>query len=239
MNFARVLALGVALTILISCSSPQAKWNQKVTITLSSPEQELVLAKVRGIRFEYSDPEAATSKLGLGSNSFITGEAVFADLPDGRLFLALLRGVGKRGDEGYNALFTAPKTIRGAAYTERVAWWKTVKAGTAFDLQPEGWPYMITAQIVDGKLADVVQVDPDDPILFGTSLSVTSVVLEKTRERPGEFELPDRLSCLKVLGSCSDFDMWPDQVGSSLMKTFIANGFPGKPKGKGLFEDIL
>ncbi|MBD3665562.1 hypothetical protein [Sulfitobacter aestuariivivens] len=197
-----------------------------MTIRLVSDTRTLVISETRHIRLEYTDPDSATAALGHGSKAHIRGEAIHTWLPDGRVFIALLQGVSRKGDEGYNALFVSGAKVKGAAYDKRVDHWRKVPVGSRFDLPVRNWPFMITARISKGRtLTDVVQIDPNDPKLPGTDLRVGDVVLEKTKGPVSEFTLPAQLSCLRTGQACSDFRMGPDLTDPSIFNPFIAKGF--------------
>ncbi|MBM1311561.1 hypothetical protein JQT66_15075 [Sulfitobacter mediterraneus] len=203
-----------------------------MVIVLSSPQSQITLSKVRKIRLEYTSADSIFASQGRAAKAHVTGEAAFAVLPDGRLFLALLKGLTRKGDEGFNALVAGSANFRPWQYEGMVEDWKGVPASKVFDLESEVWPAMVTGEIIDGNLENVSRVDPENPIVPGTSFRVTSVELQKTDDSIAAFELARLLPCLSEGRGCSTFILNPNYVGTGLLNSHIVDGFPRSESDK-------
>ena len=159
-------------------------WNQKLSLTINTPNGQIVGSTVQSIKWSGASPLArqALSSLSGRTGSFgLNGEAAVIELAPGRYLFALLRGTGGFvGNPGENLAYALLEQRGQGGYVgtpETIALVRNLAPGQPLPLPPEASPMLVTfADITDP--ASVQRVDPRDlDAAFGCAREPAGLVL--------------------------------------------------------------
>jgi hypothetical protein len=143
-------------------------WHQELRLSIASPHGDVEASTEQAVEAQYW-PEWLQIN-GFAVDRTLTGEAVVADLGDGRYLFALLAGPGLA--EGvYRDLGVWPEVF-GEIEDQLGA--------PPRDVPRDRWPTLVTFADIDDP-ASVMRVDPDDlAAVFGEGYALRAVTLEIT-----------------------------------------------------------
>ncbi len=173
-----LIPLLLALFALTGCE--RYAWNQKLTITVETPEGEVSASSVSAVSWRKQWIQTD----GMGWSYDLTGEAVVVEVTPGRYLFALLKGAGTTEYMGSVAAASIAgregRVIDGALFAE-VQGRRDRAAGVI--TVPEGqYPMLVTFGDISDP-ASVTLVDPADlAASFGPGVRLKSVTLEVTDE---------------------------------------------------------
>ena len=202
-----LISLLMAFSLLASACVPSKEtWHQKLSLHIETPNGEIIASSVMGIRVD--DASGTPFDLsGIGPLSFTEqGEAVVADLEQGRYLFALLTGSpdGLQGQtrEAYRDVYDA-HTKKGKAWYAK--WIRAVKAEKEPRvLPPHAYPMLVSfADINDPKT--VFEVDPSDlAASFGEGFALKLMILQVTDEAVTKGSVEPYLPWLR--------NIWPNRL---------------------------
>jgi hypothetical protein len=173
---------------------PTYTWNQKLTLTVETPDGEVSGSGV--VRVAWSD---SPDLFGDAPHwhSEVHGEATVVDLGDGKYLFALIGGAERLALRVFHE-GRFPQDTDGLAPIIRTV--AAQKRGTARRVSPEAMPLLVTfADIADPRT--VARVDPDDlAATFGPGYVLKSVTLKITGEPVTEGEVERVLPWLETVG---------------------------------------
>lgn len=179
-----VLALGSCLMVLWT-GTVNRHWNQKMTVTIETPQGEVSGAAVQRIDWQGTSGlyKNIVSNVDTGGSSWeVTGEAVAVEVSPGRWLFALLKGAnGWQGDAGRNLSYTltAPDGLPSSteAAMDRVV---ALPKDKAVDLLSNAYPLLVTFDDINDPKS-VQLVDPANlAATFGPGVSLKAVTLAVT-----------------------------------------------------------
>jgi hypothetical protein len=180
----------------------KADWNQRLTITIETPQGARSGAAVQHIAWAGPATKDENKPLGDGAHSSwtITGEAVVVEVAPGKYLFALLKPPsGFLGEPGKNLAYALLQMKGLKGYVSSEATIKLIKAlplDQPVTVPEKAWPLMVTfGDINDPKT--VQRVDPDDlTASFGPGVRLKAVTLAVTEEPVTE-------------GRVEAFSFWP------------------------------
>lgn len=176
------LVLALAVAGLVGCNMLGFRswsWNQKLTVTVETPEGPKSGSAVSAAWFQMTPKWSGVGDSAGASNSSLSGEAVVVDLGQGRYLFALLKGYNEF--TGRLAFFPLPqkplnKEEDAAVYDQLEA----LRATT--ELPRELTPLLVTFADINDP-ASVQRVDPDDLAAhFGPGYALSSITIAITDE---------------------------------------------------------
>jgi hypothetical protein len=190
-----LIPLLLALFALTGCE--RYAWNQKLTVTVETPEGEVSASSVSAVSWRKHWIQTD----GMGWSYDLTGEAMVVEVTPGRYLFALLKGAGTTEYMGSVAAASIAgregRVIDGALFRE-VQGGRDRAAGviTVPEVQ---YPMLVTfADIADP--ASVKLVDPADlAASFGPGVRLKSVTLEVTDEAVTEGRVEEVLGWLSAI----------------------------------------
>lgn len=168
-RFRFLSVLAVAMLALAGCGNSY-EWNQKVTVTVETPQGERSGSSVMHVEWSGGVPFIVGDARGGGYK--LRGEAPTVDLGGGRYLFALLRGMEGLPYEifagGRGGMANARRTITGADQPQ--------------DVPARLHPMLVTFANINDP-ASVRRVDPDDlAATFGPGYALKAITLETTKE---------------------------------------------------------
>jgi hypothetical protein len=173
-----LIPLLLALFALTGCE--RYAWNQKLTVTVETPEGEVSASSVSAVSWR----KHWIRTDGMGWSFDLTGEAVVVEVTPGRYLFALLKGAGTAEYMGSVAAASIAgrdgRVIDGALFREVQG--RRDRAAGVITVPEVQYPILVTF----GDIADpasVKLVDPADlAASFGPGVRLKSVTLEVTDE---------------------------------------------------------
>jgi hypothetical protein len=172
---------------------PTYTWNQKLTLTVETPQGEVSGSGV--VRVAWNDspdllPDAPHW------HSKVRGEATVVDLGDGKYLFALIGGAERLGLRVFHERRLPQDTDGLGPIIEMIA---TQRGGVARPVPPETMPLLVTFTDIADPMT-VARVDPDDlAASFGPGYSLKSVTLEITGEPVTKGDVEKVLHWLEAL----------------------------------------
>jgi hypothetical protein len=173
-----ILPLLLALFALAGCE--RYAWNQKLTVTVETPEGEVSASSVSAVSWR----KQWIRWDGMGWYYDLTGEAVVVEVTPGRYLFALLKGAGTTEYMGSVAAASIAgregRVIDGALFREVQG--RRDRAAGVITVPEVQYPMLVTF----GDIADPASVELVDPAdlaaSFGPGVRLKSVTLEVTDE---------------------------------------------------------
>jgi hypothetical protein len=176
----RLMLIPLLLALLALTGCERYAWNQKLTVTVETPDGEVSASSVSAVSWRKHWIQTD----GMGWSYEVTGEAVVVEVTPGRYLFALLKGAGTTEYMGSVAAASIAgregRVIDGALFAEVQG--KRDRAAGVITVPEVQYPMMVTF----GDIADpasVKLVDPADlAASFGPGVRLKSVHLEVTDE---------------------------------------------------------
>jgi hypothetical protein len=188
-----------AMNLIPGCD--YAEWNQKMVVTVETPEGIRTGESVVNIWFSANRALAIMDGSSVGWKA--TGEAVVVDLGERGVLMALLVGEEHMGDAGVNASF-AFTSMYGLAAGEQ----ETIESvldepkGVPVAIPRKAYPLLVTFRDIADSTT-IAQVDPDNLAKsFGEGVRLRSLTLERTSEPVTEGQIARYLRCIAVSDLC-------------------------------------
>ncbi|HEX2020694.1 MAG TPA: hypothetical protein VGO17_17330 [Aurantimonas sp.] len=181
-----------AMNLIPGCD--YAEWNQKMVVTVETPEGMRMGESVVNIWF--TGNRALAFMDGSSVSWKATGEAVVVDLGERGVLMALLVGEEHMGDAGVNASFAFTSMYRLAAgEQETIEGVLDQPKGVPVPLPRKAYPLLVTFRDISDPTT-IEQVDPDNLARsFGEGVRLNGLTLERTSEPITDRSIRQYLPC--------------------------------------------
>lgn len=174
----RFTLLPAFLMLLTACGPEEYTWNQRMTLTVETPDGIVTGSSVIEVNATYCPDGCGLARDSIGSFNY-RGEAVAVEVLPGRWLFAL---IGNPGEFFYRA---RPDLFGDIRRSDRGEWARLIPDVTeAVELLPDHVPTLVAfGDINDPRTA--VEVDPDDlSAIFGDGAILLNSTIEITQDLP-------------------------------------------------------
>ena len=179
------LFIGLILFILWAITPSTNQWNQKLTLYITTPTGEVAASSVINIKYGSALKWAGALD---GADFTVRGEAVVADMSEGRFVFALLTETGEDlAIDTYRDVFDAAK--------DRTQWIRKLTNQTEErDMPADDYPLLVTFEDIKDPTS-VRQVQPDDfATSFGQGYTLKRMTLQVVDEAVTEGQIENVLN---------------------------------------------
>lgn len=219
----RTILIGIVIIIAISVALfwrayPSYSWNQKVTMTVQTPDG-IVSASSVGRMVVSEKVSLGIAEAG-GINSDFEGEATIVALPNGQFLFALIQSANSFSLKVFSDVPGVRKSVDGSY----VQWDESAKhiqnLVGARTFPAEYYPMLVTFADINDP-ASVKEVDPANlAVTFGLGYSLKSITLEITDE---DVTLGEAKKVLRWLDSIKNTQLDGDRYRRSNAQNQVAN----------------
>jgi hypothetical protein len=195
--FLFALALGAAFWWV---GQPPAgyEWNQKLTVSIDTPEGEKSGSAVQHVRWTTAPLLLREGRDGPSAGGTVIGEAAMVDLGGGKYLFALLSGTrGLWGNAETIASFAFWGMDKAAGTQEGLEYLTALPEGSRAVLEPDNYPLLVTFDDINDPKT-VKRVDPANlEASFGLGVRLKEISLEMTGDVVSKGNVESKLGWIR------------------------------------------